>query len=289
MVQENFYPFFSKGKLLMGCFSFNERAANSNLPSIAVSNCIDIVKGNADSLIKDIAYKSAGNNFVPLNDSFQFINAAQIFVEEGANIENCILNASEGAIYISKNVLIMDGAILRGPIFIGEQSVVKAGATIYGGTSIGRQCTVGGEIKNAIINDYSNKAHYGYLGDSIIGEGCNLGAGTTNSNIKNNASTIKLQLGNAVLEAGQKFGMLMGDFSKAAINTSFNTGTVVGWGCNVFTSGLTPTFIPPCSWGCEGQRYEFERLVTDIKTWLGFKNVLFDDEIKLLQTAYEEL
>ncbi len=278
MSTSNFYPFFSSNKLLMGCYHFEERLQNENLPRYSVNDCIDIVKHNAEALKKDIAQKSAQGNFTTLPDSTQFINASAIFIEDGATIEHCILNASEGPIYISKNVLVMDGATLRGPIFIGEASVIKMGATIYGGTSIGKKCIVGGEVKNTIINNYSNKAHHGYLGDSIIGICCNLGAGTSNSNIKNNAADIMLPLPAGECNAGQKFGLLMGDYCKAAINTSFNTGTIVGWGSNIFNTGLTAKLIAPCSWGNVGAKYKLEKLIDDNKKWLAFKGLVLSEQ-----------
>ncbi len=293
MHNTNFYPFTKvvddDSDFLMGCFSFAERNSfGIGSPYLVeVKNCVDIVKNNAATIVGDVAIKQINKAMLELSSSSQIIHAYNIFVEEGAILENCILNASEGPIYIAKNCKIMDGAILRGPIFIDEGSIVKMGATIYGGTSIGKNCVVGGEIKNSIINNFSNKAHHGYLGDSIIGKWCNLGAGTSNSNVKNNGSDIVLQLEKEQLNAGNKFGLVMGDYSRSAINTSFNTGTVVGTCCNIFTEGLTPKYIPNFSWGCKGERYELPKAFTDIENWKIMKGeTLSKDERELLKNLY---
>ena len=293
MHNTNFYPFTKvvddDSDFLMGCFSFAERNCfGIGSPYLVeVKNCVDVVKNNAATIVRDVAIKQINKATLELNSSSQIIHAYNIFVEDGAILENCILNASEGPIYIAKNSKIMDGAILRGPIFIDEGSIVKMGATIYGGTSIGKKCVVGGEIKNSIINNFSNKAHHGYLGDSIIGKWCNLGAGTSTSNVKNNGSDVMLQLANAELNAGNKFGLLMGDYSRSAINTSFNTGTVVGTCCNIFTEGLTPKYIPNFSWGCKGERYELPKAFTDIENWKIMKGeTLSKEERELLKNLY---
>ncbi len=293
MHNTNFYPFTKvvddDSDFLMGCFSFAERNSfGIGSPYLVeVKNCVDVVKINAATIVRDVAIKQINKATLELNSSSQIIHPYNIFVEEGAILENCILNASEGPIYIAKNCKIMDGAILRGPIFINEGSIVKMGATIYGGTSIGKNCVVGGEIKNSIINNFSNKAHHGYLGDSIIGKWCNLGAGTSTSNVKNNGSDVMLQLANAELNAGNKFGLLMGDYSRSAINTSFNTGTVVGTCCNIFTEGLTPKYIPNFSWGCKGERYELPKAFTDIENWKIMKGeTLSKEERELLKNLY---
>ena len=293
MHNTNFYPFTKvvddDSDFLMGCFSFAERNCfGIGSPYLVeVKNCVDVVKNNAATIVRDVAIKQINKATLELNSSSQIIHPYNIFVEEGAILENCILNASEGPIYIAKNCKIMDGAILRGPIFINEGSIVKMGATIYGGTSIGKNCVVGGEIKNSIINNFSNKAHHGYLGDSIIGKWCNLGAGTSTSNVKNNGSDVMLQLANAELNAGNKFGLLMGDYSRSAINTSFNTGTVVGTCCNIFTEGLTPKYIPNFSWGCKGERYELPKAFTDIENWKIMKGeTLSKEERELLKNLY---
>ena len=221
-------------------------------------------------------------------------NPGQVFIEEGARLEHCYINASEGPVYIGKDALIMDGAMLRGPVSIGEGAVVKMGASIYGASTIGPHCIVGGEIKNSILFAYSNKAHHGYLGDSVIGEWCNLGAGTSCSNLKNTGGKINVwdMHRNTFKAAGNKCGLLMGDYSKSAINTSFNSGTVTGICANIFDSAaLTPKFIANFSWGIHtGQQYLLEKAISEIETWMKFKNrTLTSAQKMLIENLYKAL
>jgi UDP-N-acetylglucosamine diphosphorylase/glucosamine-1-phosphate N-acetyltransferase len=227
-------------------------------------------------------------------NTVKITNPDQVFVEDGAILENCYINASEGPVYIGKNALVMDGAMLRGPVSIGENAIVKMGACLYGGTTIGPHCIAGGEIKNSILSGYSNKAHHGYLGDAVIGEWCNLGAGTSCSNLKNTGGKIKVwdMHQNSFKTAGNKCGLLMGDYSKSAINTSFNSGTVTGICANIFDcNSLTPKFIPSFSWGANtGQQYMLEKAITEIETWMKFKKCSLQKEQKeILEKLYKAL
>lgn len=251
-----------------------------------LNDITDIIRYNDWGLRQDFALITKDKIPAAIPASNKVINAAQVFIEEGATVEHCLLNAAEGPIYIAKGAMVMEGSMLRGPVSIGENAVVKMGTRIYGATTIGPYCTAGGEIKNSILSGYSNKAHDGYLGDSLLGEWCNLGAGTSNSNIKNTAGNIKLQLYGREINAGNKFGLIMGDYSRAAINTSFNTGTVAGVCCNIFTSGLTPKFIPDFSWGCnDAARYELPKAFTDIDNWKKLKGLHITEEEKQALTA----
>ena len=304
---DNFYPFTLTRKIediRIGIFTIREKCEllkadgeinPLQLPGIIdptetkqLNNVTDIVKLNDWSIRQDFALIAKENIPSQISSTNKIINAPQIFIEEGATVEHCFLNASEGPIYIGKNALVMEGSMLRGPIAICEGAVVKMGTKIYSGTTIGPYCTAGGEIKNSILSAYSNKAHDGYLGDSIIGEWCNLGAGTSNSNIKNTVGNIKVQLDKITIDAGIKFGLIMGDYSRAAINTSFNTGTVVGVCCNIFADGLTPKYIPSFSWGCtDGIRYELPKAFTDIDNWKKLKGQsLSTREKKTLEGIY---
>ena len=177
----------------------------------------------------------------------------------------------------------MEGSMIRGPVAICEGATIKMGAKIYGATTIGPYCIAGGEIKNSILFGNSNKAHDGYLGDSVIGEWCNLGAGTSNSNIKNNASDVMVWTPYGQVNAGKKFGAMIGDYSRTAINTSINTGTVIGSCWNVFGQGLTPKYIPSFSWGSDGvERYKFEKALEDINNWMGLKHKQISDSEKFI-------
>lgn len=212
-------------------------------------------------------------------------NSGNIFIEKSAVVEHCFLNASEGPIYIGKKSLIMEGSAIKGPFACGEGAVIKMNSRIYGATTIGPYCTAGGEIKNSVFFAYSNKAHDGYIGDSVIGEWCNLGAGTTNSNIKNNASAVKVWTPKGEMNVGQKCGVLMGDYSKTSINTSINTGTVMGVCSNVFEPGLTPKYIPNFSWGSDGlRRYELQKALTDIDDWKKLKGKSITENEKTILT-----
>ncbi len=214
---------------------------------------------------------------------------SQVFIEKGAKLEYCIINATAGPVYIGKNAEIMEGTVIRGPFAMGEGACLKLGTKVYGATTLGPGCVAGGEIKNSVLFGYSNKAHDGYLGDSVIGEWCNLGAGTTNSNLKNNAGEIKIWTPNGQMNAGTKCGVMMGDYSRTAVNTAINTGTVIGVCCNVYGAGLTPKYIPHFSWGSEGvKHYEFDRALLDIENWKKLKGqTLLDDEKSILKYIYE--
>ncbi len=180
------------------------------------------------------------------------VNPSNIFIEEGATLHNVSLNASEGPIYIGKNATLMEQCAVRGPFAIGESSTLKMGAKVYTGTSIGPHCKVGGEISNSIIQGFSNKGHDGFLGNSVIGEWCNIGADTNTSNLKNNYAPVKLwsYAVNRFQDTGLQFcGLIMGDHSKCGINTMFNTGTVVGVSANIYGAGFPRNFIPSFSWG----------------------------------------
>ena len=175
-----------------------------------------------------------------------------VFIEEGAQVYASVLNTQKGPIYIGKNSQIMEGSLLRGPIGIAQDSTIKMGAKIYGPCCFGPQSKVGGEIKSVMFFGYSNKGHDGFLGDSVIGEWCNLGADTNTSNLKNNYAKVKLwnYESERFDQTDEQFlGLIMGDHSKSAINTMFNTGTVIGFSCNIYGSGFPRNFIPSFSWG----------------------------------------
>jgi UDP-N-acetylglucosamine diphosphorylase/glucosamine-1-phosphate N-acetyltransferase len=250
-----------------------------------------IFKWNDWALREDFEWIRENRKSQPIPHSVQAINPADIIIEAGAQLSHCILNASHGPIYIGKNTEVMEGAMIRGPFALCEGAVIKMGTRIYGATTIGPYCVAGGEIKNSVLFGYTNKAHDGYLGDAVIGEWCNLGAGTTNSNVKNNAAEIQVwnQASREYVPAGTKCGLLMGDYSRSAINTSFNTGTVVGICSNVFGPGLTPKYIPSFSWGTQTlSRYEFEKAIADINKWMQLKGQLLSEaETIRLRTIFE--
>lgn len=224
-----------------------------SIPLVLITKPWQLVKINEQALRDDFEMLVAGKESNPVSDSNRIIGPIEnLFVEAGVKMEGCTLNVSTGPIYIGANTEVMEGSILRGPIAIGPDSIVKMGAKIYGPTTIGPGCRVGGELARSILFANSNKAHDGYLGDSVLGEWCNLGADTNNSNLKNNYSEVKLwdYETERFEKTGQQFvGLIMGDHSKCAINTMFNTGTVVGVFANIYGAGFPRNFIPDFSWG----------------------------------------
>lgn len=250
-----------------------------------------IFSWNDWAIREDFALVTANRITARIPEYVHTINDKDIFVESGAILNHCILNASTGPIYIGRNTEVMEGASIRGPFALCEGAVVKMGSRIYGATTIGPYSIAGGEIKNSVIFGYSNKAHEGYLGDAVVGEWCNIGAGSSNSNLKNNAGPVKVwnQAAKEYILAGTKCGLLMGDYSRCAINTSFNTGTVVGICSNVFGEGLTPKFIPGFTWGTKSlSKYEFEKALSDIQNWKKLKGFeLTAKETNILRTIFE--
>ncbi len=249
----------------------------------------EVFQYNDWALRKDFEWITAGRISQPISPTNQITAPQNIFIEEGASVECSIINASTGPVYIGKNALVMEGCMIRGPFALCEGAVLKMGAKVYGATTIGPYCSAGGEIKNSVLFANSNKAHDGYLGDSVIGEWCNLGAGTTNSNVKNTASEVTMW-NNAAKDftgVGIKAGLIMGDYSRAAINTSFNTGTIVGICCNIFGKGVPPKMVNNFTWGSE--KYDFEKALKDIDNWKKLKGQSITEEEKnILQQLYNQ-
>jgi len=217
-----------------------------------VSTLWDIFTLNGKALEQDFDLLTKDRKTEPISTTNQVLNPEKIFIEKGAKVECAILNASSGSIYIGSDSEIMEGAIVRGPFALCNHSTLKMGAKIYGPTTIGPHSKVGGEVNNSVIFGYSNKAHDGFLGNSVIGEWCNIGADSNNSNLKNNYANVKLwnYTKKSFIDTGLQFcGLIMGDHSKCGINTMFNTGTVVGVSSNIFGSGFPRNFIPSFSWG----------------------------------------
>lgn len=249
----------------------------------------DIVHLNAWAIEEDFRWLKKKKKGQSISSTNNAINASNIFIEKGAQVEYSILNASEGPIYIAKDAVVMEGSMLRGPLAICEGAVIKMGAKIYGATTVGPKTIAGGEIKNTVFFGHSNKAHDGYIGDAVIGEWCNLGAGTSCSNIKNTASDVMVWTPKGLMNAGIKCGVIMGDYSRTAINTSINTGTMIGVSSNVFGSGLTPKYIPSFSWGSDGvERYEFEKALANIANWKALKKeVITENDKTILKHIFE--
>jgi len=201
-----------------------------------------------------------------------------LFIEEGAIVEACILNTNHGPIYIGKNAEIMEGSLIRGALALCESAVIKMGAKIYGATTIGPHCRVGGEVSNVVFYAYSNKGHDGFLGNSIIGEWCNLGADTNSSNLKNNYSSVSsysYESKSIVSNEIQFMGLCMGDHSKSAINTMFNTATVIGFAVNVFSDAFPPKHLPSFTWlnGKEETVFQLDKSLQAAKAMMDRRHV----------------
>jgi len=212
----------------------------------------DIFTLNGKAIEQDFRMLTKGRTSMPLSSTNGVTGIENIFVEEGARVEYAIINASTGPVYIGRDAEIMEGCMIRGPLALCDHAQLKMGAKIYGPTTIGPNCRVGGEVQNVVIWGNSNKAHDGFLGNAVLGEWCNIGADSNNSNLKNNYSEVKLwnYTAEKFLPTGLQFcGLIMGDHSKCGINTMFNTGTVVGVSANIFGAGYPRNFIPSFSWG----------------------------------------
>jgi UDP-N-acetylglucosamine diphosphorylase/glucosamine-1-phosphate N-acetyltransferase len=211
----------------------------------------DIFSKNGQAIKDDYELVTKGRKSQPLSATNQVLGD-QVFVEEGAKVECAILNSTTGPIYIGKDAEIMEGSVVRGPLAMCDHSVLKLSTKIYGPTTVGPYSKVGGEVNNSVIFACSNKGHDGFLGNSVLGEWCNIGADSNNSNLKNNYAEVKLwnYTQERFVNTGLQFcGLIMGDHSKCGINTMFNTGTVVGVNANIFGSGFPRNFVPSFSWG----------------------------------------
>lgn len=224
-----------------------------NTDILKLRGVYDIFHLNQAALEADFALLTEGRTSAPLSDTNRLVGPAdQLFIEKGATVECAILNTQNGPIYIGRNALIMEGSMIRGAFAMGEGAVLKMGAKIYGATTLGPGCKVGGEVNNVVFQANANKGHDGYLGNSVIGQWCNIGADTNCSNLKNTYEEIKLwnYLEERFVKTGLQFcGLIMGDHTKVGINTMFNTGTVVGVAANIFGDGFPRNFIPSFAWG----------------------------------------
>lgn len=261
---------------------------------ISIKNTWDIFSKNTLAIQADFDLLTKGRQSAAIPDSVFCINRKNIFVEEGARLNFASLNATDGPIYIGKNAEIMEGCTIRGPFALCDSSTLKMQTKIYGGTSIGPHSKVGGEVNNSVIFGYSNKAHDGFLGNSVIGEWCNLGADTNNSNLKNNYAEVKLwdYEKEGFANTGLQFcGLMMGDHSKCGINTMFNTGTVVGVSANIFGAGFPRNFIPSFSWGGANKMisYKPEKAFEVAEIVMKRRGLHFSEtEKKILEKVFED-
>ncbi len=266
--------------------SVNTKVVHYNDSVRLLEHIWEIFTNNDQNIAEDIARITRNRVSQSLSPTNTLIGN-QIFVEPGAKIEGAILNSNTGPIYIGRNAEIMEGSIIRGPLALCENAVVKMGAKIYGATTIGPGCKVGGEVQNSVLFQNSNKGHDGYLGNAVIGEWCNLGADTNNSNLKNNYDEVKIwsEAKETFVRTGLQFcGLFMGDHSKCGINTMLNTGTVVGVSANIFGSGFPRNFVPSFSWGGHSGMtvYQLEKAAATASRVLARRNMDFGQHERML-------
>jgi UDP-N-acetylglucosamine diphosphorylase/glucosamine-1-phosphate N-acetyltransferase len=261
---------------------------------LRIEHSWDIFSKNGEAIQRDFDLITKGRTSQPIPEMTPVFNPERIFIEEGAILPLCSLNATSGPIYIGKNTEIMEGCMIRGPFALCEGATVKMSAKIYGPTTIGPFSKVGGEVNNSVIFGYSNKGHDGFLGNSVLGEWCNLGADTNNSNLKNNYAEVRLwdYETEGFARTGLQFcGLMMGDHSKCSINTMFNTGTVVGVSANIFGSGFPRNFIPSFSWGGSGGMTTFktDKAFEVAKIVMSRRGIEFTEiDAKILEFVFEE-
>jgi UDP-N-acetylglucosamine diphosphorylase/glucosamine-1-phosphate N-acetyltransferase len=260
----------------------------------------DLINLNGKELIKDYEVqfnKKKKKNVKRISgkvyEGVHLVNKKEIIIEKGAVVKpGVVIDASGGPVYIDKNAHIFPNAVIEGPVYIGELSSVKSGASINENTSIGSVCKVGGEIECSIIMPFSNKQHPGFLGHSYLGSWINIGADTNNSDLKNNYSTVKVYVNGRMVDTGsQFFGLTMGDHSKSAINTMFNTGTVVGFSCNVFGAGFPDKFVPSFTWGGAGESkvHDVDKSIQTAGIVMKRRNkIMSQDEEKLFKFIFEQ-
>ena len=242
----------------------------------------DIFQKNDQAIREDFELLTDDRKSQPIPNTVQVLGAENIFIEEGAVLNFCTLNATTGPIYIGKDAEIMEGSVIRGPFALCDHAQVKLATKIYGATTIGPHCRVGGEVNNSVMFAYSNKGHDGFLGNAVLGEWCNIGADSNNSNLKNNYEAVKLwdYETQRFVNTGLQFcGLMMGDHSKCGINTMFNTGTVVGVAANIFGAGFPRNYIANFTWGgAQGvQAYLPKKAFETAKIVMSRRNIEFTE------------
>jgi len=283
--------FFSKEEEELNLDDFNKKEFTEEL--IQIKHTWDLFSNNGEALEADFKLLTEGRTSAPIPETVHCMNKDRIFLEDGVEIEIGVLNASKGPIYIGKNAQVMEGSMIRGPFAMGEHSVVKMGTKVYGPTTLGPKSKIGGEVNNVILSGYCSKGHDGYLGNAVIGEWCNLGADSNNSNLKNNYANVKIweYAQERFVDTGLQFcGLIMGDHSKCGINTMFNTGTVVGVSANIYGSNFPRNFIPSFSWGGAAglKTYALPKAFETTKLVMNRKNENFSDEDqKIMEHIFE--
>lgn len=264
-------------------------------PYRLISHTWDIFSFNREQLEADFKKLTEGRKSAEITDPHTIIYGKEnLFVEEGVSIKAAVINAEDGPVYLGKNTTIHPGSLINGAFAICENSTINMGAKLKGDTTVGPHCKIGGEISNSVIFGYSNKGHEGFLGNSVIGEWCNIGADSNTSNLKNNYAEVKLweYSSGRFAKTGLQFcGLMMGDHAKCGINTMFNTGTVVGVGANIFGSGFPRNFVPSFSWGGASGLTTFQlRKFSEVATAVMHRRKITYDQIEvdIIEQVFEQ-
>ncbi|MBD09518.1 MAG: glucose-1-phosphate thymidylyltransferase [Flavobacteriaceae bacterium] len=290
---EDVIAFFAKEGEEVSDFS-NFEAIEFEGDILKIEHTWDIFSKNGEAIEEDFNLITNGRKSEPIPATVKTLNPENIFIEKGAKLNFVTLNASSGPIYIGRDAEIMEGTVVRGPLALCNNATLKLATKIYGPTTVGPHSKVGGEVNNSVIFGHSNKGHDGFLGNSVLGEWCNIGADSNNSNLKNNYAEVRLwnyQTGGFAKTGLQFCGLMMGDHSKCGINTMFNTGTVVGVSSNIFGSGFPRNFVPSFSWG--GSKgfvtYKTNKAFEVAEVVMGRRNEEFTDIDKaILEHVFEE-
>lgn len=290
---EDVIAFFTKEGEEVSDFS-NFEAIEFEGDILKIEHTWDIFSKNGEAIEDDFNLITNGRKSEPIPATVKTLNPENIFIEKGAKLNFVTLNASSGPIYIGRDAEIMEGTVVRGPLALCNDATLKLATKIYGPTTVGPHSKVGGEVNNSVIFGYSNKGHDGFLGNSVLGEWCNIGADSNNSNLKNNYAEVRLwnyQTGGFAKTGLQFCGLMMGDHSKCGINTMFNTGTVIGVSANIFGSGFPRNFVPSFSWG--GSKgfvtYKTTKVFEVAEVVMGRRNEEFTDKDKaILEHVFEE-
>ncbi|HKK44026.1 MAG TPA: putative sugar nucleotidyl transferase [Balneolaceae bacterium] len=279
-----------------GSPNFNNLFVLETSDYTCVSHLWDLFLFNGEQISNDLQYlQPASPSGTNISQHASLVNSDDIYIMDGATIEaGCILNATEGPIFIGEDATVMAGSNLRGPVAVCKGSYIKMGAKIYHDTTIGPICKVGGEVSNTIFHSYSNKAHDGYIGNSVIGQWCNFGAGTTVSNLKTNYSPIRItdwQSGDEIETGQQFFGVVMGDHTKTAINCVINSGSIFGVNCNILSRDFPPKFVDSFSWVGSNviQRYKLDKAYEAMEKMMARRDVTFTDAyVNLMKEIFKQ-
>lgn len=247
----------------------------------------DLLQQLESGVLLDFRLLTSGRRSLAIPKTSTVIGKHPVFLDRGAQVKQAVFNTEAGPIYIGKAAVVQEGALIRGPFLLGDGAVVTMGAKITGATAVGEGGVVGGEIKRSLLFPNSNKAHEGYMGDSVIGSWCNWGAGTSNSNIKNTAGIIRVRVGKKLMEVGQKCGVFMGDHSRTVIHASLNSGAVFGVSVQIGNGPLTSKRTPSFNW-MDGKRYRLQEALEHIRNWKALKGQeLTDSETERLKWIYK--